>query len=652
MLKDSAVRVSNVESALNVLQDFDTFLVLNHVSSRVQSEFRSALNRMWVLPPTTMNWAERSASTSSTSDSWGGNADNDDIDEDVHFQPRPSRARVILMKGWTQSSSATDAATGAPDEASVPAAAAAASTPQTRLATRTFEIGPLYDLAVAPDAEFTDLAGSRTTTKMEKQRFGKDQVLSGVSERLNVSTQLHVRTLNGANPTPITDIAIDRNEDSLCTALNRTTEKVLEHYYSVFGAMMKESDLHPIVQALAQILSNALGADVRFIDVDKKSADRKVPKFYVECPNGTLVVGKGDSVGICNLSPSIESPELPQADEFAATTAAPMATAATTMTTAVSEPIDVHPTEGAVDGRVTPVETFETAAGDVGGRDTPVLGAVAGDSGETPRTVDVGACALECKTHIEGSGPHAQCGYETIFINGRNCYPPTFKMDEIECVSAFLCSGIVINGLVASVMDPVGYARDGCGNVSADRQFLFFVEASGGTPEDGAFHLFARQLKRWSIRRRTIEGAGQFIVSSKPTMGGLGEGGASGDGPADGSVDDDAGGDETTGGDAASAPDGGGGGVNAPVGEHSTHARHAGVHGHSALSSDTRGSPDARGSAPVTEATPDGSDSRHASKPPTIVVSGFCRPVVRRIDVDASIRTWAASVPRDAVEPQ
>jgi hypothetical protein len=146
---------------------------------------------------------------------------------------------------------------------------------------------------------------------------------------------------------------------------------------------------------------------------------------------------------------------------------------------------------------------------------------------------DVFESAMEVKVNVVGSGPMAQCAFETLFFNGRNCSPPEYHIDAIESNSAFLCSGVVTNGVVAVGLTPLGYDIDDSGKGSRDKhgdpQFLFFVETSGTTTDDGAFHFLAKQMMRSHALRKSIEQSGTCgPAKAQPFT--FGEGSDGGDG--------------------------------------------------------------------------------------------------------------------------
>ena len=89
-------------------------------------------------------------------------------------------------------------------------------------------------------------------------------------------------------------------------------------------------------------------------------------------------------------------------------------------------------------------------------------------------------------------------------------------------------------GVVAVVLTPLGYDVDdatgvaGSTNKHGKPQFLFFVETSGTTKEDGAFHFLAKQMMRTHALRDSIEKLGKSSPP-KPRPFSPGDGGDSED---------------------------------------------------------------------------------------------------------------------------
>ena len=456
--------VKDVASARTMLRDFLAWIHPHPIRDGADSAADSFMS----LPQNITDRAAESDGSISSADT-ASEADTE-VDVDDSFAPHGGDGVIEVKRNVARSTcvahgasaDTADTATRGGGAAAAPAAPKIVGATPGKRSERPFLIGSCDLTAALPLPVKTRLYPTRervNVVAMEKQCFGKGQLLSGVDSSLH---KLESRGPGGHG----SDAAVlDDDERYLCTDLNEAMRRLLIHAFNETGKIILEDNLQRIALALAQCLSNALDARTRFVDVSKRSGEKGVPAFYVETTYPTkyvpskkggeaevyrcLLNGKGDGVGLSLLKCG-----------------------------------EAEPAEGAA-------------------------------LDETSEPTEVATHCLEFKRILKGSAPYGQCGFGTIHLNGRNCFPRVWTIDNIEAESAFLCVGTVTNGLVGVGLAPVGYLGP-APDVGQPRQFFFFVEMSGTALDDGAFHLIAKQIKRSMDQRKSIETSSKQVSPPPP----------------------------------------------------------------------------------------------------------------------------------------
>jgi hypothetical protein len=441
--------VKDVASARTMLRDFLAWIHPHPIRDGADSAADSFMS----LPQNITDRAAESDGSISSADT-ASEADTEVV-VDGSFAPHGGNGVIEVNRNVARSTCVThgasaDTATRGGGAAAAPAAPKIVGATPGKRSERPFLIGSCDLTAALPPSVKARLYPTQqrvNVVAMEKQCFGKGQLLTGVD------SSLHILESRGPGGHGSDAAVLDDKERDLCTDLNEAMRRLLIHAFNETETIILEDNLQRIALALAQCLSNALDARTRFVDVSKRSGEKGVPAFYVETTYPTksvqskeggearvyqcLLNGKGDGVGLSLLKWG-----------------------------------EAEPAEGAA-------------------------------LDETSGPTEVATHCLEFKRIIKGSAPCGQCGFGTIHLNGRNCYPPVWTIDDVEAQSAFLCVGTVTNGLVGVGLAPVGYLEQV--SVGQPRQFFFFVEMSGTALDDGAFHLIAKQIKRSMDQRKRIE---------------------------------------------------------------------------------------------------------------------------------------------------